>query len=61
MVDLAAGVAVDPFVPKENVRIETDPKANKAGDDGFAHAGSDDAVGPFVDACLRLHHLFSCF
>lgn len=64
MVDLAASVSVEPFAPKENVRIETDPKANKPGDDGFAHPGSDDAVGGrdlFLFFFLLLTGVFVCF
>ena len=53
VVDAAAAVPVEPFAPRENVKIETDPKATKPGDDGFAHPGSDDAVG-----CSALMSLF---
>ncbi|KAH7624317.1 hypothetical protein Ndes2526B_g00502 [Nannochloris sp. 'desiccata'] len=47
VIDIAAQVSVDPFTPKENVRIETDPKAsNKA--DSMVHM--DEAV---IDGLVR--------
>ena len=43
VVEVASRVAVDPFVPKENVKIETDPKATSSSSQTSA-MHSDDAV-----------------
>lgn len=41
VVDIAAAIPVEPFVPKENVKIETDPKADGTAPSG---PGMDDSV-----------------
>jgi ubiquitin-activating enzyme E1 len=47
VVAVAAGVAVTGFVPRENVKIETDPKASAPASDGPAHEDAviDDLIG----------------
>lgn len=42
VVSAAAAVRVDPFIPRENVRIETDPKATGAGVD--LHTADEAAI-----------------
>ncbi len=42
VVSAAAAVPVDPFIPRENVRIETDPKATSAG--GDLHTADEAAI-----------------
>jgi len=44
VMDVAAAVTVEPFVPRENVKIETDPKADGQNASANFGGGSDDAV-----------------